>query len=108
MAHARAVFVAGITVMELTALLWYAFAIGFFRPHVRWPRVVCAGIAAVIAQFAGMSLVTFALTGRAVPDNLGELASAQLLVPAFLGSGGVAAILLMRPVKQWLELDIAD
>lgn len=107
--HARAIFVGGIVVMELGLFLWYAFTIGFFPPRrMRWPRVAGAGVAAFVAQLAGISLLTFALTGRAAPGELAQAALGSLLAPAFFASGGIAAVLAMRPLRKWLELDIAD
>jgi len=107
-AHARAILVAGILTMELSFLFWYAFTTEFFRPRMRWPRVACAGIAAFVAQLASIFLVLFALTGHAASDDFGQVALAQLILPAFLASSGVVTLLARRPMKQWLELDIAN
>jgi hypothetical protein len=107
--RSRVILFAGIAVMELTTLLWYVFTIAFFRPRIRWPRVVCAAIAAIIAQYAWTTLVTFALTGRVLPaEDAVQETLAQLLLPAFFAAGGVVTLLAKRPLKQWLELDIAD
>jgi hypothetical protein len=102
----RGIFLAGVVAMELAAVLLYFFTIEFFRDRVRWSRVAAAALAALIAQLAWRYIVSLALC--AVPQNLTELARAHVMVIAFLATGGIVVILLRRPLRPWLELDITN
>lgn len=106
--HAQASLAGGVVVLELSCLLWCVSISGMFRPRVRWARAFCIGVAAFVIQFVAMSLLTFALSGHAIPDHPADAAAANLLLPAFFAFGGIASILAKRPYKEWLELEIAD
>jgi len=107
----RTMFVSGIIVVELDALLWYRFTIRFFRPRIRWSSVLPFGVAAMVTQFAWAVLISEGLTGHAVPEHPVGVVLKGLMLPAYFGSAGIVAIVAQRrrtELNEWRDLELSD
>lgn len=105
---ARALCVAGILLMELCFPLWFLCVAPFFTKRVSWPRVVIAGLAALGCQLLSQAMMAYSLSNRIVASELAASLLGQLVIPAFCVIPPLLQRFANRPLKTWLDLEIAE
>lgn len=105
---ARAWCVAGMLLVELCFPLWFLCVAPFFVSRISWPRVVISGLAAMSCQFLGQGMMAYSLSRRIDGGELAASLLAQLVIPAFCVIPPAMQRFVMRPLKPWLDLEIAE